>query len=81
MKPAELRDKTDEELRELEGELRDKLIKIQVARATQRATDTAQLPRIKRDIARIKTILHERTLGLAGGAGAAAAVVQEETTA
>lgn len=81
MKPSELRDKSDDELNELEGELRDKLIKIQVARATQRTTDTAQLPRIKKDIARIKTILHERKLGLAGSADAAAAVVQEEASA
>lgn len=78
MKPSELRDKTDEELRELEGELRDKLIKIQVARATQRTTDTAQIPGIRKDIARIKTILHERKLGLAGD-DASAAVVQEAT--
>ncbi len=66
MKPSELRDKTDEELHELERELRDQLIKIEVARATQRAANTAQVPRIKRDIARIKTIVHERKLGLAG---------------
>lgn len=79
MKTSELRDKNDEELRELEGELRDKLIKIQVARATQRSTDTAQIPRIKKDIARIKTILHERKLGLAGDADASAAVAQEAT--
>lgn len=66
MKPNEIRDKTDEELLELEGELRDKLIKLQVARATQRATNTAQFRSIKKDIARVKTIIHERKLGLAG---------------
>lgn len=66
MKPSEIRDKSDEELAQLEGELRDKLIKLQVARATQRATNTAQFSRIKKDIARVKTILHERKRGLAG---------------
>lgn len=65
MKPSELRDKNDEELRELEGELRDTLIKLKVARATQRAADTSQFPRIRKDIARIQTILNERKRGLA----------------
>lgn len=64
MKPSELRDKSDDELRELEKDLRDKLVRLGVARATQRVRNTAQIPRLKKDIARIKTILHERKLGL-----------------
>jgi large subunit ribosomal protein L29 len=64
VKPSELRDKNDEELVELEGELRDQLVKLSVAKATQRAHNTAQFARIKKDIARVKTILHERQLGL-----------------
>ncbi len=79
MKPSEIRDKTDEELHELESELRDRLIKLEVARATQRATNTAQFSRIKKDIARVKTVLHERKLGLAGGDANAPA--GEEATA
>jgi len=71
VKTSEIRDKSDEELVALETELRDKLIKLEVARATQRAVNTAQFSRIKKDIARVKTIQHERKLGLAGrGAGA-----------
>jgi large subunit ribosomal protein L29 len=71
VKTAEIRDMSDDELRELETKLRDNLIKLEVARATQRAVNTAQFSRIKKDIARVKTILHERKLGLAGrGAGA-----------
>lgn len=73
MKPSELRDKTDEELQELEVELRDKLIKLQVARATQRNANTAQFSIIKKDIARVKTIVHERTRGLTGTDGEVAA--------
>lgn len=70
MKTSEIRDKSDQELAELESELRDKLIKLEVAKATQRAVDTAQFSLIRKDIARIKTILHERKLGVAGrGAG------------
>jgi large subunit ribosomal protein L29 len=71
VKTSEIRDKSDEELAQLEIELRDKLVKLEVARATQRAVNTAQFPRIKKDIARVKTIQHERKLGLGGrGAGA-----------
>jgi large subunit ribosomal protein L29 len=64
MKPSELRDKTDEELAELETELRDRLVKLQVARATSRTSNTSEFPRIRRDIARIKTIQHERATGI-----------------
>lgn len=87
MKPSEIRDKTDEELRQLEVELRDKLIKLEVARATQRSANTAQFAVIKKDIARIKTIAHERARGLAGrdaaveaGAEAAAGAEEEATS-
>ena len=64
MKTSELRDKTDEELRELATELRDRLLKMQIARATSRATNTSEFPRVRRDIARINTILHERATGI-----------------
>jgi large subunit ribosomal protein L29 len=68
VKTSELRDKNDEELQELETELRDRLVKLNVAKATQRAHNSAQFSRIKKDIARVKTILHERKLGLGGEA-------------
>lgn len=64
MKTSELRDKTDAELNELEGSLRDRLLKLQIAKATSRATNTSEFPRVRRDIARIKTILHERATGI-----------------
>ena len=64
MKTSELRDKTDEELRELETSLRDRLLKLQIARATSRVTNTSEFPRVRRDIARINTILTERAAGI-----------------
>lgn len=64
MKSSEIRDKSDEELQELEGDLREQLVKLRVARATARRVSTAQFGRIKRDIARIKTIQTERARGL-----------------
>jgi large subunit ribosomal protein L29 len=71
MKTSELRDKTEQELTELETELRHRLLKLQVARATSRATNLSEFPRIRRDIARIKTILHERATGIGPSSGAA----------
>lgn len=69
MKPSEIRDRNDEELRELEGQLRDKLLKLHVAKATQRAKNNSQFARVRKDIARIQTVLSERKLGL-GASGA-----------
>jgi large subunit ribosomal protein L29 len=66
MKTSELRDKTEQELTELETELRHRLLKLQVARAT----NLSEFPRIRRDIARIKTILHERATGIERSGGA-----------
>lgn len=67
MKPSEIRDKTDEELVELEKELRDSLLRMRVAQASSRTVDTSQFSRIRRDIARINTIRTERELGLTRG--------------
>ena len=67
MKTSEIRDRSDEELVELEKELRDQLVKLNVARATQRARNTAQFRRVKKDIARVLTITHERQNRIARG--------------
>ena len=69
MKTSEMRDKNAEELAELETELRDQLVKLSVAKATQRATNTAQFNRIKKDIARVLTIKQERAMGLGKAEG------------
>ena len=64
MKTSELRDKNDEELAELERELRNRIVKLRVSQATSRRVSTAQFGQIRKDIARIKTIQGERKLGL-----------------
>ena len=64
MKPSELRDKSDEELTELEKDLREKLIQMRVAKATSRRVSTAQFNALRKDIARIQTVQSERRLGL-----------------
>jgi large subunit ribosomal protein L29 len=73
VKTSEIRDKNAEELAQLENDLRDQLVKLSVAKATQRATNTAQFQRIKKDIARVLTVQRERQMRLSADASAEAA--------
>ena len=63
MKPSEIRDKTDEELREFESSLQDRLLRASVAQATQRHKNPSEIREIRRDIARTQTIRRARELG------------------
>ena len=60
MKPSELRGKNGEELqKELEVLLRAQFgLRMQVA--TQQLSNTSQLKKVKRDIARVRTIMREK---------------------
>jgi large subunit ribosomal protein L29 len=60
MKPSELRGKNGDELKkELEALLRAQFgLRMQVA--TQQLANTSQLKKVKRDIARVRTILREK---------------------
>ena len=60
MKPQELREKNDQELRELEGQLREELFRMRLKKHTNQLQESHRLKETRRDIARIKTILHER---------------------
>jgi large subunit ribosomal protein L29 len=62
MKAAELRDKSDEELHELESQVRDELFRMKMKHFTGQLQNVAELKAHKKDIARIKTILREREL-------------------
>ena len=67
MKTSELREKSAEQLARVgKLQLRDQLIRLGVLKATQRSTNTAQFGEVRRDIARIKTIVRERELGVDG---------------
>jgi large subunit ribosomal protein L29 len=66
VKTSELREKTAEQLVELEAQLREQLIRLSVLKATQRSTNTAQFGVVRREIARIRTIARERELGVDG---------------
>ena len=60
MKPSELRGKSGEELqKELEGLLRAQFgLRMQLA--TQQLTNTSQLKKVRRDIARVRTLMKEK---------------------
>ena len=60
MKPSELRGKDAAELqKELEGLLKAQFgLRMQVA--TQQLSNTSQLKKVKRDIARVKTVMREK---------------------
>jgi large subunit ribosomal protein L29 len=60
VKPSELRSKDGAELqKELEGLLRAQFgLRMQLA--TQQLSNTSQLKKVKRDIARVRTILKEK---------------------
>ena len=60
MEPSELRGKNAEELqKELEGLLRAQFgLRMQVA--TQQLSNTSQLNKVRRDIARVRTVMREK---------------------
>ena len=60
MKPSELRGKNGEELqKELEGLLRAQFgLRMQLA--TQQLGNTSQIKKVRRDIARVRTVLKEK---------------------
>lgn len=60
MKAAELRQKTDQELNAEMDMLKDELFNLRFKQATGQLENTARLKTVKKDIARIKTILTER---------------------
>lgn len=61
-KPERLRELSDEELRQKERELKRQLFNVRFAVATGQQDNTALIGQIKRQIARVKTILREREL-------------------
>lgn len=63
MRASEIRDMTDEERREKARELSEELFRLRLRRGTGQLEDPMQIRKIRRDIARVKTVQHERTRG------------------
>ena len=60
MKISEVREKTTEELQSLESDLRRQLWKSRFKNQTNQLDDTSSIPKIRRNIAKVKTVLTER---------------------
>ena len=61
MKTTELRDKSVDELSARERDLNEQLFKLRFQRATGRIENPNKIREVKREIARIKTLLNERS--------------------
>jgi len=61
VKIAEMRDKSADELQMREKELSEQLFKLRFQRATGRIENPMKIREVRREIARIKTLLGERS--------------------
>jgi len=62
MKPQDIRELTDEEIRERIAELKEEQFRLRFRRSTMELENPKLINQIRRDIARMKTILSEREL-------------------
>jgi large subunit ribosomal protein L29 len=62
MKAKEVRERSDEELKSLEQELRREHFKARIQNHTNQLDSTAKLGQLRRDIARVATVLRQREL-------------------
>ncbi|MCX8084342.1 MAG: 50S ribosomal protein L29 [Calditerrivibrio sp.] len=60
MKAAELRNMSRSELQKKEMELREELFRLRFKLSTADLEDTSKIGKVRKDIARIKTILKEK---------------------
>ena len=60
MKAGKVRDRNNEELVAKLAELKKELFNLRLSHATGQLTNPLALANVKKDIARIKTVLHER---------------------
>jgi large subunit ribosomal protein L29 len=63
MKRAELLDMSKEQLEHKLAELRDEQFKLRMRRGTEELTDPLRIRVLRRDVARVLTLLHEEKLG------------------
>ncbi len=63
MKATEIRELSEEELNTKESELKDQLFKLKFQHALGQLENAVKLKNVKKDIARIKTILTEKSKG------------------
>jgi large subunit ribosomal protein L29 len=68
MKPAELRDKTPDQLRESLASLKKEAFNLRFQKATGQLENTSRMQVVRRDAARVKTVLNQKAAAAAGEA-------------
>jgi large subunit ribosomal protein L29 len=63
VKATEFRELTLEELKQREKDLAGEYFNLKFQLATNQLSNTMKLTQVKRDVARVKTIIHEKELG------------------
>jgi len=66
MKVVDLRELTPDELVQRELELKRRLFNLRFQRASGELDNSAELKKTRKDVARVMTIIAERTLGASG---------------
>ena len=66
MNTEQMRDLSADELQAREMELREEMLNLRFQNATKQLENTARLPLVKREIARVLTLLRERDLAGTG---------------
>ena len=60
MRASELKEQTVEELREKENQLAEQLFALRLQKVTGQLENPAKIPAVRRDLARVLTVLQER---------------------
>jgi large subunit ribosomal protein L29 len=81
MKAADLREKSVNDLRELEKSLVHDVFQNRLKNFTNRLDDTSTMRKTKRDLARVVTVLREQALGIVRTGAPAAAKTEAEAPA
>lgn len=63
MKASELRELTDSELAKKKEELMEEIFNLRIQITTQQTTNVARIGNLKKDLARLLTVMREKELG------------------
>ena len=66
MRPSEFREMSDQDLAQALAEAKEERFNLRFQVATNQLDNTARLTQVKKDIARIRTVMRERELASAG---------------
>lgn len=81
MKPVEIREMPNEDIRQQLGEQRRALFNLRFQRETEQLERPAELRKLKKDIARMLTVLHERETAEGAPQASPALLEKEASTA